>query len=97
VVIALRLGTSLRKGVRSCVFTKRRTVVRLYVRTKSHRNLLDVPSLRYTHVPSLRYKSHRYLLDVNPIRVMKSKVASKAIPLETPASVKQRVIGTSLT
>jgi len=26
------------------------------------RNLLDVPSLRYTHVPSLRYKSHRYLL-----------------------------------
>ena len=63
----------------------------------STRNLLDVPSLRYTHVPSLRYKSHRYLLDVNPIRVMKPKVASKAIPLETPASVKQRVIGTSLT
>jgi len=49
VVIELRLGTSLRKGVRSCVFTKRRTVVRLYVRTKSHRSLLDVPSLRYTH------------------------------------------------
>ncbi len=73
-VIALRLGTSLRKGVRSCVFTKRRTVVRLYVRTKSHRNLLDVPSLRYTHVPSLRYKSHRYLLDVNPIRVLFNKL-----------------------